>query len=218
MEVEEKDVTPEKLGREISNKINPISICGRFDSRTSKPIFYIKHSFMSDIDKYYPLSPLAQEFIKFIEDGLNMTRRVKILYRDGKMISLKILFLARVMWIRRIDLRHLHIVNDKLVMKALLPYKILIPYFLEKSKFNSKRAIDKSRSDALEINLVDKLTQQTNSDCGVFVVVFADYFVHDKEIKTLRYIAPGFDFVVNSDVYEVLKERDGRQQRSLIPK
>ncbi|KAK4361761.1 hypothetical protein RND71_017002 [Anisodus tanguticus] len=49
-------------------------------------------------------------------------------------------------------------------MKALLPYKILIPYFLEKSKFNSKRGIGKSQSDALKINLIDNLPQQANRE------------------------------------------------------
>ncbi|KAJ8535477.1 hypothetical protein K7X08_023197 [Anisodus acutangulus] len=57
---------------------------GDFDSGTSKPIFDIKYPFMSDIDKFDPLSPSVQKFAKFIEDGLNMSRCVKILYRDGK--------------------------------------------------------------------------------------------------------------------------------------
>ncbi|XP_060215735.1 uncharacterized protein LOC132642679 [Lycium barbarum] len=73
--------------------------------------------------------------------------------------------------------------NEKLVMKILLSYKTLLPYFLEKSKFNAKRGIDKTQSDALLINLVDNLPQQINSDCGVFVAVFTDYFVHGKEIE-----------------------------------
>ncbi|XP_060213181.1 uncharacterized protein LOC132640570 [Lycium barbarum] len=73
--------------------------------------------------------------------------------------------------------------NDKLVMKTLVPYKTLLPYFLEKSKFNVKRGIDKTQSDALLINLVNNLPQQIKSDCGVFVAVFVNYFVHRKEIK-----------------------------------
>ncbi|XP_059292651.1 uncharacterized protein LOC132046123 isoform X2 [Lycium ferocissimum] len=85
MEVEEKDVTPEKLAqKKFPGKLAPDPYVGDFDSGTSKCIFDIKHPFMSDIDEFYPLSDLAQEFVEFVEDGMNMTRRPKTLYRDGK--------------------------------------------------------------------------------------------------------------------------------------
>ncbi|XP_059306287.1 uncharacterized protein LOC132057687 [Lycium ferocissimum] len=85
VEVEEKDVTPEKLARKkFPGKLAQDPYVGDFDSGTSKCIFDIKHPFMSDIDEFNPLSILAQEFVEFVEDGMNMTRRPNTLYRDGK--------------------------------------------------------------------------------------------------------------------------------------
>ncbi|XP_060217848.1 uncharacterized protein LOC132645089 [Lycium barbarum] len=76
MEVEEKDVTPEKLARKkFPRKLAQDPYVENFDSGTSKCIFDIKHPFMSDIDDLYALSGLAQEFVEFVEDGMNMTRR-----------------------------------------------------------------------------------------------------------------------------------------------
>ncbi|XP_070014250.1 uncharacterized protein [Nicotiana sylvestris] len=83
-------------------------------------------------------------------------------------------------------------INDILALDAVLPYAILIPYFLKSSDFyvekkgidwNNGAYTDKSHSDALQINLVNNVPQQIKCDCGAFVAGFAEYFILSKEIR-----------------------------------
>ncbi|KAM3303681.1 hypothetical protein P3S67_014711 [Capsicum chacoense] len=65
----------------------------------------------------------------------------------------------------------------------MLPYQILIPYFLQMVNFYLEKGIDKSENDTLPIKMVDELPQQTQCDCGAFVCVFAEYVIYGRDIS-----------------------------------
>ncbi|PHU09641.1 hypothetical protein BC332_21501 [Capsicum chinense] len=51
-----------------------------------------------------------------------------------------------------------------------------------KVNFYLEKGIAKSENDTLSIKMVDKLPQQNQCDCGVFVCVFAEYGIHGRDI------------------------------------
>ncbi|KAF3617995.1 hypothetical protein FXO38_33661 [Capsicum annuum] len=72
--------------------------------------------------------------------------------------------------------------SDKVVQKVMLPYQILIPYFLKKVNFYLEKGIDKSENDTLSIKIVDELPQQTQCNYGAFVCAFGEYVIHGRDI------------------------------------
>ncbi|CAA0809706.1 High mobility group B protein 6 [Striga hermonthica] len=66
---------------------------------------------------------------------------------------------------------------DNLVMENVKAYVELIPIFLDLVRFPKK-----SEHGPLEVIMVDNVPQQLNSDCGIYVASFAEYFISGHDI------------------------------------
>ncbi|PHT33676.1 hypothetical protein CQW23_25476 [Capsicum baccatum] len=61
--------------------------------------------------------------------------------------------------------------------KVVSAYSELIPYLLSSIDFGDKRSDGISTADSFDIRMVDGLPTQKNTDCGIFVVAFAEYMI-----------------------------------------
>uniref|UniRef100_A0A803Q1Z7 Ubiquitin-like protease family profile domain-containing protein n=1 Tax=Cannabis sativa TaxID=3483 RepID=A0A803Q1Z7_CANSA len=90
--------------------------------------------------------------------------------------------------------------NQKKILPDLLAYCELLPYFLDFLNFYDGRndislesgpyAVPKNTP--IEYEFVDKLPTQSNSDCGVFVIKYADMFIRGK----INEIPPDMDEMI----------------------
>ncbi|KAF3674049.1 Peptidyl-prolyl cis-trans isomerase PASTICCINO1 [Capsicum annuum] len=81
--------------------------------------------------------------------------------------------------------------HDAKIRSAVEPFAIVIPYFLSSTDFYRKKQdlnvnqphySDKSPLQPLDIQFVDGLPIQYAADCGIYLVSFAEYFIHNIQI------------------------------------
>ncbi|PHT99887.1 Peptidyl-prolyl cis-trans isomerase PASTICCINO1 [Capsicum chinense] len=98
--------------------------------------------------------------------------------------------------------------HDAKIRSAVEPFAIVIPYFLSSTDFYRKKQdlnvnqphySDKSPLQPLDIQFVDGLPIQYAADCGIYLVSFAEYFIHNIQI-------PRDDFNVITDDLGVVKK------------
>ncbi|KAM3337055.1 hypothetical protein P3S68_032755 [Capsicum galapagoense] len=69
------------------------------------------------------------------------------------------------------------------VQKSVAAYSELIPHFLSCIEFWESRSDGLPVANSFDIRIVDGLPTQANTDCGVFVAAFAEYFLDGLEIS-----------------------------------
>ncbi|PON58069.1 Ulp1 protease family, C-terminal catalytic domain containing protein [Trema orientale] len=77
--------------------------------------------------------------------------------------------------------------NEGKALRTIKRFSFLLPYFLELVGFFSARKdlnlssefyANKKPTDPLEVYMVEGLPEQQLNDCGVFVIAYAEYFIH----------------------------------------
>ncbi|XP_062092485.1 uncharacterized protein LOC133798261 [Humulus lupulus] len=115
------------------------------------------------------------------------------------------------------------------VSKAMRPYAVLLPILLARIEFfasrmdifpNAHEFANKKETDPLEVFMVLDLPEQTDSDCGIFIIKFAEYFLRG-EIKKLPNPMPVDVFrnkiCVELYVYAKKKQVEGYLSESEFP-
>ncbi|KAM3337927.1 hypothetical protein P3S68_032252 [Capsicum galapagoense] len=69
------------------------------------------------------------------------------------------------------------------VQKSVAIYLELIPHFLSCIGFWESRSDELPVANSFDIHIVDGLSTQSNTDCGVFIVAFAQYLLDGLEIS-----------------------------------
>ncbi|XP_070001968.1 uncharacterized protein [Nicotiana sylvestris] len=74
--------------------------------------------------------------------------------------------------------------QNSAVRRSVEPYSVLLPYFLHRIGFwdTKENPMGIPANDPFEIHVVDGLPTQDNTDCGVYVVAFAEYIIQGSSI------------------------------------
>ncbi|XP_070034538.1 uncharacterized protein [Nicotiana tomentosiformis] len=74
--------------------------------------------------------------------------------------------------------------QNSAVRRSIEPYSVLLPYFLHRIGFldTKENPMGIPTIDPFEIHVIDGLPTQDNTDCGVYVAVFAEYIIQGSNI------------------------------------
>ncbi|KAF3650104.1 hypothetical protein FXO37_18647 [Capsicum annuum] len=75
--------------------------------------------------------------------------------------------------------------HRRVAEKVVSVYSELIPYLLSSIDFGDKRSDGISTADSFDIRMVDGLPTQKNTDCGIFVVAFAEYMIERVQFSAI---------------------------------
>ncbi|PHT67637.1 hypothetical protein T459_27124 [Capsicum annuum] len=81
--------------------------------------------------------------------------------------------------------KSLRLNSKRVAEKVVSVYSELIPYLLSSIDFGDKRSDGISTADSFDIRMVDGLPTQKNTDCGIFVVAFAEYMIERVQFSAI---------------------------------